>query len=86
MVFQLAALQGVQVPISLKPIKAPSRAVRRSVRPSYTVLATAVDRAHLDQSSPMAEQQEPVRLTQLSHGGGCGCKIAPAKLQQVQGL
>jgi hypothetical protein len=30
----------------------------------------------------MAEQ-EPVRLTQLSHGGGCGCKIAPAKLQQV---
>ncbi|KAG2424028.1 hypothetical protein HXX76_014852 [Chlamydomonas incerta] len=25
----------------------------------------------------------PVRLTQLSHGGGCGCKIAPAKLQEI---
>lgn len=22
-------------------------------------------------------------MTQLSHGGGCGCKIAPAKLQQI---
>ncbi|KAG2482329.1 hypothetical protein HYH03_018738 [Edaphochlamys debaryana] len=25
----------------------------------------------------------PVRLTQLSHGGGCGCKIAPGKLQEI---
>ena len=25
----------------------------------------------------------PVRLTQFSHGGGCGCKIAPALLQQI---
>ena len=24
-----------------------------------------------------------VRLTQLSHGGGCGCKIAPAVLQDI---
>ncbi|GFR51381.1 hypothetical protein Agub_g13810, partial [Astrephomene gubernaculifera] len=24
-----------------------------------------------------------IRLTQLSHGGGCGCKIAPAKLQEI---
>jgi hypothetical protein len=24
-----------------------------------------------------------VRLTQLSHGGGCGCKIAPAKLAEI---
>ena len=23
------------------------------------------------------------RLTSLSHGGGCGCKIAPAVLQQI---
>jgi selenide,water dikinase len=23
------------------------------------------------------------KLTQLSHGGGCGCKIAPAKLQEI---
>jgi selenide,water dikinase len=26
---------------------------------------------------------EPVRLTSLAHGGGCGCKIAPAVLQQI---
>jgi selenide,water dikinase len=25
----------------------------------------------------------PLRLTQYSHGGGCGCKIAPALLQQI---
>ncbi len=25
----------------------------------------------------------PVRLTSLSHGGGCGCKIAPALLEQI---
>ncbi len=25
----------------------------------------------------------PLRLTQFSHGGGCGCKIAPALLQQI---
>ncbi|OLP15548.1 selenide, water dikinase SelD [Leptolyngbya sp. 'hensonii'] len=24
-----------------------------------------------------------IRLTQYSHGGGCGCKIAPEKLQQI---
>lgn len=28
----------------------------------------------------MADQ---IRLTQFSHGGGCGCKIAPAKLQEI---
>jgi len=26
-----------------------------------------------------------IKLTQLSHGGGCGCKIAPALLQQILG-
>ena len=25
----------------------------------------------------------PLRLTQFSHGGGCGCKIAPALLRQI---
>ncbi|MGH8799791.1 MAG: selenide, water dikinase SelD, partial [Casimicrobiaceae bacterium] len=25
----------------------------------------------------------PLRLTQFSHGGGCGCKIAPAVLQEL---
>ncbi|HXE38798.1 MAG TPA: selenide, water dikinase SelD [Azonexus sp.] len=27
--------------------------------------------------------EENIRLTQLSHGGGCGCKIAPAVLQKI---
>ena len=26
---------------------------------------------------------DPVRLTSLSHGGGCGCKIAPGVLQEI---
>eukprot|EP00825_Cyclidium_porcatum_P025302 TRINITY_DN2754_c0_g1_i4.p1 TRINITY_DN2754_c0_g1~~TRINITY_DN2754_c0_g1_i4.p1 ORF type:complete len:376 (-),score=46.31 TRINITY_DN2754_c0_g1_i4:145-1272(-) len=30
-----------------------------------------------------AVPEEKVRLTQLSHGGGCGCKIAPAVLQKI---
>src|SRR5207237_5223044 len=25
----------------------------------------------------------PLRLTQVSHGGGCGCKIAPAMLREI---
>ncbi|MEO6145915.1 MAG: selenide, water dikinase SelD, partial [Sulfuriferula sp.] len=25
----------------------------------------------------------PIRLTEYSHGGGCGCKIAPAVLSQI---
>jgi selenide,water dikinase len=28
---------------------------------------------------------EEIKLTQLSHGGGCGCKIAPALLKQIMG-
>jgi selenide, water dikinase len=25
----------------------------------------------------------PFRLTELAHGGGCGCKLAPAVLQEL---
>src|SRR3954462_10727400 len=32
-----------------------------------------------------APELPPIRLTQLSHGGGCGCKIAPGVLQQILG-
>ena len=32
---------------------------------------------------PHAPRSAPVRLTQLSHGGGCGCKIAPKVLQEA---
>ncbi len=28
-------------------------------------------------------ESEIIRLTQFSHGGGCGCKIAPAVLEQI---
>jgi len=30
-----------------------------------------------------APEITPIRLTSLSHGGGCGCKIAPAVLEQI---
>ncbi|HYT96601.1 MAG TPA: selenide, water dikinase SelD [Casimicrobiaceae bacterium] len=30
-----------------------------------------------------AQDRKPLRLTQFSHGGGCGCKIAPGVLQQI---
>lgn len=30
-----------------------------------------------------APSPAPVRLTSLSHGGGCGCKIAPGVLQEI---
>jgi len=26
---------------------------------------------------------QQIRLSQLSHGGGCGCKLAPSVLQQL---
>ena len=28
---------------------------------------------------------EPIRLTQYSHGGGCGCKISPSVLKSILG-
>ncbi|MFN9324034.1 MAG: selenide, water dikinase SelD, partial [Flavobacteriales bacterium] len=32
---------------------------------------------------PPPPSTEPVRLTQYSHGAGCGCKIAPAVLETI---
>jgi selenide,water dikinase len=31
----------------------------------------------------MEERGEVIRLTQFAHGAGCGCKIAPAVLQEI---
>ena len=31
----------------------------------------------------MSTSEVPVRLTQFSHGGGCGCKIAPGVLREI---
>ena len=30
-----------------------------------------------------SQTQQKVRLTQFSHGGGCGCKISPALLSDI---
>lgn len=31
----------------------------------------------------MEESKDPIKLTQFSKGGGCGCKIAPSVLQEI---
>ncbi|MGZ6014627.1 MAG: AIR synthase related protein, partial [Phenylobacterium sp.] len=31
----------------------------------------------------LSPDTSPVRLTSLAHGGGCGCKLAPAVLQSI---
>lgn len=33
--------------------------------------------------NPVTENQETIRLTQYSHSAGCGCKIAPAVLEEI---
>jgi selenide,water dikinase len=40
---------------------------------------------HLARIAMNAPDAAPLRLTQFSHGGGCGCKIAPALLRQILG-
>ena len=40
-----------------------------------------VNKDHMNSTSPLANT-EP-RLTSLSHGGGCGCKIAPGVLAEI---
>ena len=30
-------------------------------------------------------EKDPIRLTQFSHGAGCGCKIAPGVLDRILG-
>ena len=37
----------------------------------------------MDAPAVNAAAAPPLRLTQFSHGGGCGCKIAPGVLQQI---
>ena len=31
----------------------------------------------------VVDNQEVIRLTSFSHGGGCGCKIAPGVLSEI---
>ena len=37
----------------------------------------------MNPSQPTDSSAPPVRLTSFSHGGGCGCKIAPGVLSQI---
>jgi len=72
----------MRLPLASSPA---CKALRHKVRSLRTHTSRVTVPASLRSPEQMAEQQEqPVRLTQLSHGGGCGCKIAPAKLQQVR--
>ena len=41
------------------------------------------DETHSTDHLYMPETTSSIRLTQFSHGGGCGCKIAPAVLSQL---
>lgn len=34
-------------------------------------------------AAPDSALVKPPRLTSLSHGGGCGCKIAPGVLNEI---
>ncbi|MGI4847315.1 MAG: selenide, water dikinase SelD [Janthinobacterium lividum] len=40
---------------------------------------------HNTGAAPVTMDPAPVRLTMFSHGGGCGCKIAPGVLAQILG-
>jgi selenide,water dikinase len=40
---------------------------------------------HILDSRMNAPERPPIRLTQFSHGGGCGCKLAPGVLRQILG-
>ncbi len=45
---------------------------------------TELDAAALSATpAPATADQASVRLTEFSHGGGCGCKIAPGVLQEI---
>ncbi len=37
----------------------------------------------MNDTSPTSPTTQPLRLTSFSHGGGCGCKIAPGVLSQI---
>ena len=50
-----------------------ARAARRAADRRHS------DRHFVDRISMNAPDPAPLRLTQFSHGGGCGCKIAPAR-------
>lgn len=50
--------------------------------PRKTATKTPTENS-LAAESPVAGPADPIRLTSLSHGGGCGCKIAPGVLEKI---
>src|SRR4029079_17877812 len=79
------------------PHRGAAAAARRTMRPSRTAVRacygtcrTAAARRRIDGHQPMnaPDKNHPVpagepRLSSLSHGGGCGCKIAPGVLSEI---
>ena len=53
------------------------------VTSSFSLIKKKRMREKTSEDSPLQLSDGPVRLTQLSHGGGCGCKIAPGVLEQI---
>lgn len=49
---------------------------------SIVLISLGLSRSN-DSSNKTCSDKASVRLTSLSHGGGCGCKIAPAKLTEI---
>ncbi|GLC55382.1 hypothetical protein PLESTB_000981400 [Pleodorina starrii] len=66
-----------------RPDVQPWTSLLRAVSSSSGRLSPSASSTTLAASTPEATEPGQVRLTQLSHGGGCGCKIAPSKLQEI---
>ena len=87
----LQALPGVeQVEVSLE--KAQATIVFDEARVGEAQFREAIEDAGFDiirfevsmsNETNACTTAEPIRLTSLSHGGGCGCKIAPGVLEQI---
>src|SRR5687768_12618134 len=63
-------------------MRGPARADWRA-RPRCAELAAANDHTRPIMNAPENTKLAEPRLTSLSHGGGCGCKIAPAVLSEI---
>src|ERR1041384_4787345 len=62
------------------------RASCTAVRPGNRAGGSAATRprfAGADMNAPLSPLAAEPRLTSLSHGGGCGCKIAPGVLSEI---
>lgn len=59
--------------------RVPDRSDERTSRPPSPSFAP---KPHM-QAEPIAVAGPAVRLTEYSHGAGCGCKIAPAVLTRI---